>query len=320
MRNDSIQIFVATGRKMDFAIPSYCVPVETGSSFRMQHLDGYTRDDSGENISAKNHEYCELTALYWGWKNSDADIKGLCHYRRFFHKSDKVHIFPNYYLYGADLLKSSPKEEQIRAMLSTADIILPIPYNPYPKTVRTNLEAYVYKNDISIMEEVLQNMCAEYYPAYCAIMKRQRLSYCNMMIAKKEVYDTYCAWLFPLLHEIEKRTNLTGYDTMHRRIFGYLAEVLLPVYVEASHLKPVFLNLAQIWDLWNPDKKKENLVRIGNTIHLLEELPLLSKAYYRYSERRYPDIYHSYCDLRKMLQEMQSDSVADEADSGTNKA
>ena len=127
MRNDSIQIFVATGRKMDFAIPSYCVPVETGSSFRMQHLDGYTRDDSGENISAKNHEYCELTALYWGWKNSDADIKGLCHYRRFFHKSDKVHIFPNYYLYGADLLKSSPKEEQIRAMLSTADIILPIP-------------------------------------------------------------------------------------------------------------------------------------------------------------------------------------------------
>ena len=127
MRNDSIQIFVATGRKMDFAIPSYCVPVETGSSFRMQHLDGYIRDDSGENISAKNHEYCELTALYWGWKNSDADIKGLCHYRRFFHKSNKVHIFPNYYLYGADLLKSSPKEEHIRAMLSTADIILPIP-------------------------------------------------------------------------------------------------------------------------------------------------------------------------------------------------
>ena len=62
-------------------------PIQVGKSLNSELDLGFQCDDTGDNISDKNGSYCELTALYWAWKNiKNVDYIGLCHYRRYFGK------------------------------------------------------------------------------------------------------------------------------------------------------------------------------------------------------------------------------------------
>ena len=64
------------------------IPVQVGPA--KDDFSGFVRDNTGENISEKNPNYCELTAQYWAWKNRKADVKGLVHYRRLFSKGKRM--------------------------------------------------------------------------------------------------------------------------------------------------------------------------------------------------------------------------------------
>ena len=85
--NKKIQIYVVSHSEhdiKDIEANDIYVPLFVGRAGK-DNL-GFLSDDTGDNISDKNSSYCELTGLYWIWKNSTADVIGLAHYRRYFAK------------------------------------------------------------------------------------------------------------------------------------------------------------------------------------------------------------------------------------------
>ena len=79
----SMKIYVLTHKKFDYEKNDLYEPLLNGSALLNEDF-GYTRDDTGDNISNLNPYYAELTGEYWAWKNSNVDIIGFCHYRRYF--------------------------------------------------------------------------------------------------------------------------------------------------------------------------------------------------------------------------------------------
>ena len=76
-----ITVIIATHKEYQMPKDNLYLPVQVGAEGKKDL--GYTRDNTGDNISAKNPLFCELTGLYWAWKNLDADYIGLVHYRRY---------------------------------------------------------------------------------------------------------------------------------------------------------------------------------------------------------------------------------------------
>lgn len=175
---------------------------------------GFTGDNTGENISKKNTNYCELTGMYWLWKNVSCDIIGLCHYRRYFLHDEKV-----------------LNKEYIEQMMKTHEMILPYSSRTKEGTVYLQYGMQHEIRDLLRCKEVIEDLCPEYADAFSWVMNANLISYANMMIAKKPIFDAYCAWLFPILFELEKRVDISQYSNYQQRVFGFLSERLIRVWV-----------------------------------------------------------------------------------------
>ncbi len=218
-------IIVATHREYEMPKDQVYLPVQAGAACH-ERLS-YTGDDTGENISGKNDRYCELTALYWGWKNLDTDILGLCHYRRYlgnrrWWKNKKERILTG---------------EEIRQMLEEAEAILPPKRHYWIETRESQYIHAHHREDLVCTQEILKEKYPEYLPAWEQMLKSRSGHICNMFIMRKEHFDTYCKWLFDILSEAEKRLDITGYTDNDRRVFGFLGERLLDVWMMTKGIR-----------------------------------------------------------------------------------
>jgi len=239
----NIKIYVV-GHKPYEAIPSdgIFVPIQTGKEEEFCSL----RDNTGDNIADKNGCFCELTALYWIWRNtSGQDYVGLFHYRRHFDFSGipkEINRF-NQVVYErndeAYLKANALNDEAVLELVPNYDIILPTKWNVHdgkPKWMSIErhyaLARHHLIKDYEEAIEVLKQKYPDYAPYADAFNKGSEGYFCNMFIMRRAIFDKYCAWLFDILFELEKRLNLSDYSEQQKRVFGYIGERLLNIFLE----------------------------------------------------------------------------------------
>ena len=236
-QEEKIQIIVATHKPYEMPKDPVYLPLLVGAEINHLSWNG-RRDNEGDNISAKNPNYCELTGLYWAWKNLKADYIGLVHYRRLFADSRCWEKKTERIL----------KEKELRLLLDQTDILLPKPRHYW---VETNYSQYAHahhKQDLDTTRQILKSKYPEYLSSFDKVMKKRSGHRFNMLIMKKEILNYYCEWLFDLLEELE----YTFYD---RRVFGFVGERLLDVWIETK--RPLFKNIPYVFI------EKQNWIKKG---------------------------------------------------------
>lgn len=189
----------------------------------------YQGDDTGDSISHLNCYYGELTGIYWIWKNYQTDGNiGICHYRRFFYNKNK------------ELMT----EEEYDEILSEYDIITSTVVLSEAESYR---EEYAKAHNIRDLEEtakIIERLYPRDYQVFCDVINGREKYFGNLMVAEKKVFDEYCEWLFSIFFELEKVIDVSEYDEYHKRVFGFLSEQLLMVWVRARGLNVYECNVA----------------------------------------------------------------------------
>ena len=205
-----------------YAVPNDAlyVPLQVGAEGKKPF--GAARDNEGENISEKNPGYCELTGLYWLRCHAEADVVGLVHYRRYFVRRHwRFYQGEKRYLTDADVPR----------LMEKAELVLPKKRHYWIETTYSHYAHAHHESDLKETRKVIEELCPAYTAAFDETMGRRSGHRFNMLIARRELLQEYCDWLFPLLFELENRLDTSGYDDYNRRVFGFIGERLLDVWL-----------------------------------------------------------------------------------------
>ena len=220
------------------------LPIHVGAAISDLDLQ-MQRDDQVlgkpcDNISAKNKNYCELTAVYWAWKNikklyPDLQYIGLCHYRRFFDFNTK----PPFFRQETRVIpESALKEKDLFALkepITGCDAVLPDAVISRSHAINGHLLLCSLLN-YSILEIVILKLYPEYKESLRHVFyQSDDVPHRNMFVMKWELFEQYAQWLFNILFEFEKIIKMPAWEC-EKRIFGYMGENLLPLFCFHNNL------------------------------------------------------------------------------------
>lgn len=224
-----IKVIVATHKKYKMPEDKLYFPIHVGKEGKNDI--GFIGDNTGDNISVKNPNFCELTGLYWAWKNLEADYIGLTHYRRHF---SIQHNLPK----DTDgRLKRVITLEEADKLFNNVDIILPKKRKYYIEDLYSHYKHTLFVEPLDEAGKIIEEKYPAYFEEFKKLHKRTSAHMFNMFIMKREYLNEYCEWLFDILFELEKRIDISQYDSFHARFFGRIAELLLDVWINTNGLK-----------------------------------------------------------------------------------
>lgn len=257
MLEPSLKILVCHYKEVyiQAADPAYldiqCGKDETGLNLDMQG------DNTGINISARNRYWSEITGLYWAWKNMEpVDYVGLCSYRRFFNfnhsTGSPVRIIPR----SSALEVRNIDLSIVPKLMRKYDVIVPKPYT-YAYSIRRVCSMNYVDRDFDLLEQIVHDLSPEYSVAYKKVFyDSNKMIGHNMFILSWDRFQEYCSWVFGILFQLEKMIDPMNYPIRKVRVFGYMHEILLGVFIEHHNLRCYYSQLT--WISNNHEKFKFN--------------------------------------------------------------
>ena len=226
MKDMKIKILVAAHKQYWMPNDPVYLPLHVGSEGK--HDLGYTKDNTGDNISSKNKNFCELTGLYWAWKNVDADYIGLVHYRRYFTRKEVRNVIAR--------RRQILNNEDWQNLLKTYPVVVADKRKYYIESNRSHYNHAHHTEGLDIAEQIIQEKYPDYLPAFRTVMDRTWAHMFNMFVMRRDLFDDYMTWMFDILFELEKRVDITGWDVYESRIYGFVSELLLDVWIEKNNV------------------------------------------------------------------------------------
>ena len=204
---------------------------------------GYAGDDTGSNISHLNPFLNEITALYWMWRNTAHTTIGLAHFRRFFTEDNDDH-----FAYEKILTRDAAQK-----ILERYDIIVSELYYgglTQREWIVNDCREELANLGENILRKHLMQAQPDYFDAFELVMNSTTLYKCNMFVARRNIFDAYCKWLFSFLIDATEETLRTvpmqNLPWSPRRLMSFLAERMLTVWLIKNRLRVKELKIMQV--------------------------------------------------------------------------
>lgn len=274
----SVHLFTITHKHFTPPKDPLYLPLHVGRS-RSSDL-GYLSDHTGDSISHLNPNFCELTGMYWLWKNyPPEEYIGICHYRRYLLNE-----------HGSLFTK-----DEIRNLLSQYDI-LTTRLLTLPNSYRHGFCANHHERDLQITEQILQQNYPAYHSTFLQLVNGPHTYFGNIFVTSRERYDQYCAWLFPLLFQVQEKVDFSGYNNYQKRLFGFLSEFLQTVWIRYQGLNVYECMVGMVGEKHETRALKEELAVLLSK----RDYPGAKQCFLSHYEKR-PDILMEASDINGEL-------------------